>query len=125
VGEETGVLIMSSKKVLYEDKDIVVEVSPRDYELPDLVYEAIKRKGRPVLFQELVKEFSGIVGEDRVRKAVSHLLALKKIVEFPDGTLGTPDMEWKPTGIIRKRRRRRIARLMDIEGPQRVLYTVA
>jgi hypothetical protein len=115
---------MPSKKVVYEDKDVLVEISPRDHELPDLVYEAIKRRGRPVLFQELVKEFSGIVGEDRVRRAVSHLLALKKIVEFPDGTLGTPDMEWKPAGIVRKRRRRRIARLMDIEGPQRVLYTV-
>jgi len=113
-----------SRRVVFEDKDIVVEVSPRDYELPDLVYEAIKKKGRPVLFQELVREFSGVVGEDRVRKAISHLLALKKIVEFPDGSLGTPDMEWKPSGIVRKRRRRRIARLMDIEGHQRVLYTV-
>lgn len=112
------------KKVLYEDKELVVEIAPRDPELPELVYGFIKRKGRPVFFQELVKEFSGIVGEDRVRRAVSHLLALKRIVEFPDGSMGTPDMEWKPTGI-RKRRRRRVARLMDIEPQSRALYTLA
>ncbi len=124
VKQGKGVL-MPNKKVLYEDNDIVVEISPRDYELPGLVYEAIKKKGRPVQFQELVKEFSGIVGEDRVRRAVNHLLALKKIVEFPDGTLGTPDMEWKPSGIIKRRRRRRLARLMDIEEPRKPLYTLA
>ncbi|MGC8982154.1 MAG: hypothetical protein ACP5KA_00130 [Desulfurococcaceae archaeon] len=101
------------RKVVYEDKDIVVEIAPRDPELPDLVYEAIVRRGRPVLFQELVEEFSGIVGEDRVRRAVQHLLALKKIVEFPDGSLGTPGMEWKPI-TTKKRRRRRVARLMNI-----------
>ena len=112
------------KKVLYEDKDLVVEIAPRDPELPELVYSYIRKKGRPVFFQELVKEFSGIVGEDRVRRAVSHLLALKKIVEFPDGSLGTPDMEWKPSGI-KRRRRRRVARLMDIEPQSRALYTVA
>jgi hypothetical protein len=116
---------MPSKRILYEDSDIVVEISPRDYELPDLVYEAVKKKGRPVQFQELVREFSGIVGEDRVRRAVNHLLALKKIVEFPDGTLGTPDMEWKPSGTIKRRRRRRLARLMDIEEPRKPLYTLA
>jgi hypothetical protein len=99
------------RRVVYEDKDVVVEVAPRDPELPDLVYEAITRRGRPVLFQELVQEFSGVAGEDRIRRAVQHLLALKKIVEFPDGSLGTPDMEWKPSATKKKRRRRRVARL--------------
>lgn len=105
---------MAKRKVVYEDKDIVVELAPRDPELPALVYDTIVRKGRPVFFQELVQEFSGVVGEDRVRRAVSHLLALKKIVEFPDGSLGTPDMKWTPS-TTRKRRRRRVARLMDVE----------
>lgn len=115
---------MSQRKRVYEDKDIIIEIAPRDPELPSLVYGFIRRKGRPVLFQEIVKEFSGIVGEDRIRKAVSHLLALKKIVEFPDGTLGTPDMEWRPIST-KKRRRRRVARLMDIETEREPLYTVA
>lgn len=105
--------MVKSKKVLYEDNDVVVEIAPRDIELPDMVYEAIKNKGKPVFFNELVKEFSGIAGEDRVRRAVSHLLALKKIVEFPDGSLGIPGMKWAPT-TVKKRRRRRVARLMDL-----------
>ncbi|MEM4718040.1 MAG: hypothetical protein QXE81_04690 [Desulfurococcaceae archaeon] len=115
---------MNKKKLIYEDRDLVIEIAPRDPELPELVYNFIKKKGKPVFFQEIVREFSGIVGEDRVRRAVSHLLALKKIMEFPDGSLGTPDMEWKPT-TTRKRRRRRVARLMDIEPESRPLYTVA
>lgn len=112
------------KKIVYEDRDIVVEIAPRDPELPEIVYSFIRKKGRPTFFQEIVREFSGVVGEDRVRRAISHLLALKRIVEFPDGSLGTPDMEWKPTSI-KKRRRRRVARLMDIEPQSKALYTLA
>jgi hypothetical protein len=41
-------------RVIYEDKDIVVEIAPRDPELPDLVYEAFAKKGRRVFFEELV-----------------------------------------------------------------------
>jgi len=112
--------MVRKKKVVYEDTDILVEIAPRDSELPDLVYEAIKNKGRPVFFQDLVKEFSGIAGEDRVRRAVNHLLALKKIVEFPDGSLGLPGMKWEPSGI-KHRRRRRTPRLMDT-GLHEALY---
>lgn len=106
------------KKLIYEDKDIVVELAPRNEEIPDLILETIRNKGYPVFFDELVSEFSGIIGEDRLRKAVSHLLALKKIVEYPDGSLGLPGMKWEPRRI-RKRKRRRIARLMpDLLGPK-------
>ncbi|MEM2025629.1 MAG: hypothetical protein QXW94_04995 [Desulfurococcaceae archaeon] len=112
------------KKVVYEDRDVVIEVAPRDPELPEMVYNSIKRKGKPVFFQDLVREFSGVVGEDRIRRAISHLLALKKIIEFPDGSLGTPDMTWRPSST-RKRRRRRVARLMDVEPQSRALYIPA
>jgi hypothetical protein len=114
---------MGEKRVLYEDKDLVVEIAPRDPEIPVLVYNFIKKKGRPVFFQEIIREFSGVVGEDRVRRAVSHLLALKKIIEFPDGSLGTPGMEWKPTGT-KRRRRKRVARLMDY-GIEELQLTIA
>lgn len=106
--------MVRKSKVVYEDTDILIEIAPRDFELPDAVYDAIRNKGRPVFFQELVREFSGIAGEDRVRRAVNHLLALKKIIEFPDGSLGTPDMKWEPTGV-KRRRRKRTPRLMDID----------
>jgi hypothetical protein len=103
--------VPEKRRVVYEDEDIVVEIAPRDRELPDLVYEAIAKRGRPVSFDELVREFSGVVGEDRLRRAIGHLLALKKIVEFPDGTLGTPGTEWRPRAGKVRRRRRRVARL--------------
>jgi hypothetical protein len=108
------------RKVVYEDQDVVVALAPRDEELPEMVLETIKEKGRPMYFDELVKEFSGIAGEDRLRKAVNHLLALGAIVEFPDGSLGTPDMKWKPRRT--RRRRRRTPRLMSDMGLPKVYY---
>jgi hypothetical protein len=109
------------RKVVYEDQDVIVALAPRDEELPEMVLETIKEKGRPMYFDELVKEFSGIAGEDRLRKAVNHLLALGAIVEFPDGSLGTPDMKWKPRRT-RRRRRRRTPRLMSDMGLPKVYY---
>ncbi len=113
--------MVKEKKVIYEDKDVVVVLAPRDEELPDLVLETIKEKGYPMFFDELVKEFSGIAGEDRLRKAVNHLLALGKLVEYPDGSLGLPGMEWKPRRS-RRRRRRRTPRLMSEVGEPRTYY---
>ncbi|MEM0355576.1 MAG: hypothetical protein QXT88_04800 [Desulfurococcaceae archaeon] len=115
--------MVSKGKVVYEDKDVVVILAPRDEEIPDLVIQTIKEKGYPMFFDELVKEFSGIVGEDRLRRAVSHLLALKKLVEYPDGSLGLPNMDWKPRRM-RKRRRKRVARIIpELLGP-RTYYTL-
>jgi len=113
--------MVKDKKVVYEDNDIVIALAPRDEELPELVLEAIKEKGYPLYFDEIVKEFSGIAGEDRLRKAVNHLLALGKLVEYPDGSLGLPGMEWKPRRS-RKRRRRRTPRLMSEIGEPKVYY---
>ncbi|WP_440059129.1 hypothetical protein ACSU1N_04915 [Thermogladius sp. 4427co] len=107
---------MVNGKVIYEDNDVIVSLAPRDEELPDMVLEAIRKKGRPLYFDEIVKEFSGLAGEDRVRKAVNHLLALKKIVEYPDGSLGLPGMKWEPRRT-RKRRRKRMPKLMGEEEP--------
>lgn len=107
---------MVSGKVIYEDNDVIVALAPRDEELPDLVIEAIKKKGRPMFFDEIVREFSGLAGEDRVRKIVNHLLALRKIVEYPDGSLGLPGMPWEPRRI-KKRRRKRTPRLLE-EGAE-------
>ncbi len=110
------------KKIVYEDAEVIVALAPRDEELPDMVLETIKEKGRPMTFTELVKEFSGIAGEDRLRRAVNHLLALGKLVEFPDGSLGLPGMKYVPRRT-RRRRRRRMPRLMtDIVGGEKVYY---
>lgn len=112
---------MPKKKIVYEDEDIVVVLAPRDEELPDLVLDAIKKKGRPMFFDELVREFSGIAGEDRLRKAVNHLLALKKLIEYPDGSLGTPNMPWEPRRS-RRRRRKRTPRIMSEVAEPRTYY---
>jgi len=112
---------MVNGKVVYEDNDVVVALAPRDEELPDLVLEAIKKKGRPLYFDEIVKEFSGLAGEDRIRKAVNHLLALKLIVEYPDGSLGLPGMKWEPRRT-RKRRRKRTPRLMYEDETPKYYY---
>ncbi|RLG81738.1 MAG: hypothetical protein DRO13_00285 [Thermoprotei archaeon] len=106
------------KKVVYEDQEVVVALAPRDEELPDLVLGIIKEKGFPMFFDEIVKEFSGIAGEDRLRKAVNHLLALGKLVEYPDGSLGIPSMKWEPRRS-RRRRRKRTPRIMsEIASPK-------
>jgi len=113
--------MVKDKKIVYEDNDVVVALSPRDEELPDMVIEVIKEKGYPLYFDELVKEFSGVAGEDRLRKAVNHLLALGKLIEYPDGSLGLPNMEWKPRRT-RKRRRKRTPRLMSELREPKVYY---
>ncbi|MEM0380157.1 MAG: hypothetical protein QXX35_04835 [Desulfurococcaceae archaeon] len=112
---------MPNRKKIYEDNDIVVVLAPRDEELPGLVIDIIKKKGFPMFFDELIKEFSGIAGEDRLRKAVNHLLALKQLIEYPDGSLGLPGMEWKPRRS-KKRKRKRTPRLMSEIGEPRIYY---
>lgn len=108
-------------RIVYEDADVIVSLAPRDEELPEMVLETIKNKGRPMFFEELIKEFSGIAGEDRLRKAVNHLLALGAIMEYPDGSLGIPGMKWVPRRT-RKRRRRRTPRLMSDLAMPKVYY---
>ncbi|WP_094179293.1 hypothetical protein [Thermogladius calderae] len=112
---------MVNGRVIHEDNDVIVAIAPRDEELPGMVLEAIKRKGRPMYFDEIVKEFSGLAGEDRVRKAVNHLLALKAIMEYPDGSLGLPGMKWEPRRA-RKRRRKRTPRLMSVDQEPKFYY---
>ncbi|MET1160556.1 MAG: hypothetical protein ABWW65_06295 [Thermoprotei archaeon] len=114
-------MVKKEKKVIYEDQEIVVALAPRDEELPDLVLETIKEKGYPLFFDEIVKEFSGIAGEDRLRKAVNHLLALGKLKEYPDGSLGLPGMEWHPRRS-RKRKRKRTPRLMSEMSTPKTYY---
>ncbi|MEZ0394746.1 MAG: hypothetical protein ABWK00_06895 [Desulfurococcaceae archaeon] len=96
--------LVKDRKIVYEDDEVVVALAPRDDELPDMVLEAIKNKGRPVFFEELVSEFSGLAGEDRVRKAVYNLVLKGLVIEFPDGSLGTTDMKWEFRGIKKRRR---------------------
>jgi len=78
-------------KVLYEDDEIVVMKAPHDDELVELVYEFIAEKKRPVTWKELREAFSGIAGEDRLRKALHVLREQGRIVELRGGRYATPD----------------------------------
>ncbi len=95
--------------ILYEDDELVVMKAPHDDELVELVYNFIRQKGRPVTWKELRETFSGIAGEDRLRKALHKLREEGLIVELRGGKYATPDMP----GVIeelRERQRRRVLR---------------
>ncbi len=80
-------------KVVYEDEDIVVMQAPDDKELEKLILETIKEKGRPLSWRELRQIFSGLAGEDRLRKALINLIEREEIIEMVDGSFGLPGME--------------------------------
>jgi hypothetical protein len=83
----------SERNVIYEDEDIVVMRAPDDDELIDLVKKRIAETGRPVSWKELRVYFSGLAGEDRLRKVLVRLIESDEIIEMPDGTFALPGME--------------------------------
>ncbi len=106
---------MAPKKKIYEDRDVVVMVAPRDTEIGELIVEAIEEKGYPMAFDELRLEFSGVVGEDRLRRALNKLINSGILIEFPDGSFGLPGMEPRPDRVGSRKRRRRSRRIyLDI-----------
>ncbi len=110
------------RKIVYEDNDVIVAIAPRDEELGSVIVDTIREKGRPMTWEELREEFSGIAGEDRLRKALNRLVDTNVLVEFPDGSYGLPGMELPPERRgIRKRRRRRTRIYRDTPVP-RVYY---
>lgn len=83
----------SPKGVIYEDEDIVVMRAPDDEELIDLVKKKIADNGKPISWKELRIYFSGLAGEDRLRKVLIKLIENDEIIEMPDGTFALPGME--------------------------------
>ncbi len=80
-------------KKLYEDEEVEVYKAPTEEELEELVIEAIKEAGRPLSWKDLRQVFSGIAGEDRLRKVLIKLIESDKLIELPDGTFALPGME--------------------------------
>jgi hypothetical protein len=68
--------------VIYEDVDVIVTEAPRDDELEKMVLEKLDKAGRPVSWRELKKMFSGIAGEDRLRKTIYRLKVRGDVVEL-------------------------------------------
>jgi len=84
---------MMRLKKLYEDIDVEVYKAPTEEELERLVKEAIINMGRPMSWKELRERFSGIAGEDRLRKVLIRLIERDEIIELPDGAFAIPGME--------------------------------
>lgn len=93
---------------LYEDEDVVVMKAPSDQELEKLVLDIIKKKGRPVSWKELREIFSGLAGEDRLRKALANLIEQGLLTELPDGNFALPGMEHMVNWERAKKRRGRL-----------------
>ncbi len=84
---------MMRLKKLYEDIDVEVYKAPTEEELERLVKEAVNNAGRPMSWKELRERFSGIAGEDRLRKVLVRLIERDEIIELPDGAFAIPGME--------------------------------
>ena len=80
-------------KKLYEDEDVEVYKAPTEEELEKLVIDTIREEGRPLSWKELRQLFSGIAGEDRLRKVLVRLIERDELIELPDGTFAIPGME--------------------------------
>ncbi|MCE4606094.1 MAG: hypothetical protein F7B59_02015 [Desulfurococcales archaeon] len=69
-------------EIIYEDRDVVVTEAPRDDELEKLVIEMLDKAKRPVSWRELKRMFSGIAGEDRLRKTIYRIKVRGDVVEL-------------------------------------------
>ncbi|MEM2397250.1 MAG: hypothetical protein QW552_03870, partial [Ignisphaera sp.] len=92
IGYAGGTMEFEFKK-LYEDEDIEVYKAPSEEELEKLVKETIASAKKPLTWRELREKFSGIAGEDRLRKILVKLIEKDEIIELPDGAFGVPGME--------------------------------
>ncbi len=96
-------------KKLYEDEDVEVYKAPTEEELEKLVVDAIKEAGKPLSWKELRQRFSGIAGEDRLRKVLVRLIERDELIELPDGTFAIPGME---QNYVPKRNAKRVRPLV-------------
>lgn len=85
--------IYENLEIMYEDEDLIVMRAPDDDKLIKMVLKKISDAGRPLSWKELRSSFSGLAGEDRLRKILIKLIEADKIIEMPDGTFGLPGME--------------------------------
>ncbi|MCC6030238.1 MAG: hypothetical protein LM586_01170 [Desulfurococcales archaeon] len=93
IKEEKKRDVFEDLEIMYEDEDIIVMRAPDDDTLTKMVLKKITEAGRPLTWKELRTYFSGLAGEDRLRKILIKLIEEDKIIEMPDGTFGLPGME--------------------------------
>ncbi len=88
-----GISLGPPEDIVYEDDFMVIDRAPTDDELKKIVKDIIMEKGRPVTWDELRKELSGIAGEDRLRRVLTDMIWADEVVEMIDGSFGLPGME--------------------------------
>ena len=74
----------------YEDGELTVQAAVDDKTLEDMILEALETAGEPVRWKELKLAFSGIAGEDRLRRAVTRLKATSKVAELSGTRIALP-----------------------------------
>lgn len=81
------------EEIVYEDDYMIIDRAPTDEELKRIVKEIIRERGKPVTWDELRRELSGIAGEDRLRRVLTDMIWDNEVVEMIDGSFGLPGME--------------------------------
>ena len=60
-------------KTIYVDNEIELMSAPNDKEAKELIIQLFKERNRPMTFKELREIFSGVIGEDKLRKLLIKL----------------------------------------------------
>ena len=78
-------------KIIYEDEEVIVEMGPHDDEIPGLIMELFRKEKRPLTWQKLREHFSASIGEDRLRRALRHLVNSGQLVQLNRNTYADPE----------------------------------
>lgn len=103
-------------KKLYEDGDVEVYKAPTEEELEQIIKDAIKKAGRPLVWKELRELFAGVAGEDRLRKVLIRMIERDELIELPDGALALPGMEYD---YVPRKSTKRVRPLVPIKFRER------
>ncbi len=83
-------LVNKEQQVLSVD-DINIVLALEDDRIEELVLIALKEAKRPLSWRELKQIFAGIVGEDRLRRVLSHLKVTNVIAELTHTRYSLPE----------------------------------
>jgi hypothetical protein len=84
-------LLKDVVEVLVDDIGISVTAALSDDEIEKLVLEILKEARRPLSWRELKAIFSGVVGEDRLRKILISLKVRNQIAELTRTRYSLPE----------------------------------
>lgn len=92
--------------MLYEDEDVIVQVSPSDEEIKSMIKRIISKHGRPLYPVEIKNCIPYLVSIDRVKRLLKEMIEAGELVEMVDCTVGFPEMmaNYVPTRILNRYR---------------------